>query len=81
MRKPVFGSSHSYNSFQDDLVLKDQTEGFPGDACGKEPAYQSRRHEDEVRSLDWEDTLQEGMATHSTIFIWRIPWTEDPGGL
>ena len=57
------------------------TEGFPGDACGKEPAYQSRRHEDEVRSLDWEDTLQEGMATHSTIFIWRIPWTEDPGGL
>ena len=36
---------------------------------------------DEVGSLGWEDTLQEGMATHSTILIWRILWTEEPGGL
>ena len=34
-----------------------------------------------VQSLGWEDTLQEGMATHSTILIWRIPWTEESGGL
>ena len=34
---------------------------------------------DEVGSLGWEDTLQEGVATHSTILIWRIPWTEEPG--
>ena len=34
-----------------------------------------------VRSLDWEDPLEEGMATHSTILAWRIPWTEEPGGL
>jgi len=29
----------------------------------------------------WEDPLQEGMATHSSILVWRIPWTEEPGGL
>ena len=34
-----------------------------------------------VRSLDWEDPLEEGMATHSNILSWRIPWTEEPGGL
>ena len=34
-----------------------------------------------VWSLGWEDPLEEGMATHSSILTWRIPWTEDPGGL
>ena len=34
-----------------------------------------------VRSLGWEDPLEEGMATHSSILTWRIPWTEKPGGL
>ena len=34
-----------------------------------------------VRSLDWEDLLEEGMATHSSILAWRIPWTEEPGSL
>ena len=35
-----------------------------------------------VRSLSWEDPLQEGMTTHSSILAWRIlPWTEEPGGL
>ena len=32
-------------------------------------------------SLAWEDPLEEGMATHSSILAWRIPWTEEPGGL
>ena len=32
-------------------------------------------------SLGWEDPLEEGMATHSTILAWRIPGTEEPGGL
>ena len=31
--------------------------------------------------LGWEDPLQEGKATHSIILAWRIPWTEEPGGL
>jgi len=34
-----------------------------------------------VRSLDWEDPLEKGMATHSSIVAWRIPWAEEPGGL
>ena len=34
-----------------------------------------------VQSLGQEDPLEEGMATHSSIFAWRIPWTVEPGGL
>ena len=34
-----------------------------------------------VRSLGWEDPLEEGMATHSSIFALKIPWTEEPGRL
>ena len=34
-----------------------------------------------VPSLGWEDPLEEGMATHSSIPAWRIPWAEEPGGL
>ena len=37
--------------------------------------------ENQVRSLGGEDPLEKGMATHSTVFAWRIPWTEEPGGL
>ena len=32
-------------------------------------------------SLSWEDPLEKGMATHSSILAWKIPWTEEPGGL
>ena len=35
----------------------------------------------QVRSLGQENSLKEGMATHSSILAWRIPWTEGPGGL
>ena len=35
----------------------------------------------QVRSLGGEDLLEKGMATHSSILFWRIPWTEKPGGL
>ena len=34
-----------------------------------------------VQSLGQEDPLEEGMATHSSILVWKIPWTEEPGGL
>ena len=37
--------------------------------------------ETQVQYLGWEDPLEEGMATHSSIPAWRIPWTEEPGGL
>ena len=52
--------------------------GFPcGSAVKNLPAMQ----EIPVQSLGREDTLEEGMATHSSILAWRIPWTEEPGGL
>ena len=35
----------------------------------------------QVQSPGWEDTLEKEMATHSSILAWRIPWTEEPGGL
>ena len=35
--------------------------------------------ETQVRSLGWEDTLGQEMATHSSILTWEIPWTEEPG--
>ena len=37
--------------------------------------------ETQVPSLGWEDTLEEEMATHSSILAWKIPWTVKPGGL
>ena len=37
--------------------------------------------ETQVQSLGWEDPLEKGMATHSSILAWRIPWTEEPDGL
>ena len=39
------------------------------------------RQETQVRSLDWEDSLEKGIATHSSILAWRILWTEEPGRL
>ena len=41
------------------------------------PAVQESR----VQSLGWEDPPEKGMATHSSILAWRVPWTEEPGGL
>ena len=37
--------------------------------------------ETQVQSMGWEDPLEKGMATHSSILAWTIPWTEEPGGL
>ena len=36
---------------------------------------------DVVQSLDWKDSLEKGMATHSSVLAWKIPWTEEPGRL
>ena len=41
----------------------------------------SETQETRVWSLGWEDPLEEEMATHSSTLAWRIPWTEEPGGL
>ena len=52
--------------------------GFPEGSAGKESSYNAG---DMDRSLIWEDPLEEEMATHSSVLAWRIPWTEEPGGL
>ena len=51
--------------------------GFPSGSDGKESDCNV---ETRVQSLGWEDPLEKGMATHSNILAWRIPWTEEPGG-
>ena len=53
--------------------------GFPGDSVVKNlPAMQKTW----VQSLSWKDPLEKEMATtHFNILAWRIPWTEEPGGL
>ena len=35
----------------------------------------------QVQSLGWDDPLEKGMAAHSSVLAWRVPWTEEPGGL
>ena len=55
--------------------------GFPGGACSKEPACQCKPERQGFDRWVWEDLLEEGMATHSSILAWRILWTEKPGGL
>ena len=47
----------------------------------KNPPAMQELQETRVPSLGQEDPLEEGMTTHSSILAWRIPWTEDPGGL
>ena len=55
--------------------------GFPGGSAVKNlPAVQEPQ-ETQVRSLGQEDPLEEGMAAHSSILAWRIPWTEEAGRL
>ena len=47
----------------------------------KNPPAKADGYETQVQSLGREDLLEEGTATHSSILAWRIPWTEEPGGL
>ena len=54
---------------------------FPDGSVVKNLPAMQKTQETQVRSLGWEDPLEEGMATHSSILAWRIPWTEEPGGL
>ena len=54
--------------------------GFPGSAAKNLPTMQDTQ-ETWVQSLGWEDLLEEGMETPSSILAWKIPWTEEPGGL
>ena len=52
--------------------------GFPDGSDSKNPPAMQ---ETGVRSLGWKDPLEEEMATQSSVLAWRIPWTEESGGL
>ena len=55
--------------------------GFPSGSAVKNLPARQEMQETWVLSLSWEDPLEKGMATHSSIFVREIPWTEEPGGL
>ena len=55
--------------------------GFPGGSVVKNLLPVQEMHETWVQSLVQEDPLEEEMATHSRILVWKIPWTEEPGRL
>ena len=57
-------------------MIKSALTAVQGSVVKNPPVMQ----EMQVRSLDWEDPLKEKMATHSSL-SWKIPWTEEPGGL
>ena len=54
---------------------------FPGGSVLKNPSAVQELPETRVQSLDWEGPLEEGTAVHSSTLAWKIPWTEELGGL
>ena len=54
---------------------------FPSDSAVKNLPAMQEKQETQVQSLGWEDPLEEGMATHTSILARRIPWTEEADGL
>ena len=85
-QRPSFSDTHGQNLIQEDttryLLWNNNPTmavlGFSGDSAVKNPPAML---ETQVQSLHQEDPLIEGMAPHSTILAWRIPWMEEPGGL
>ena len=61
-------------------IAQTRTE-FPGGSVVKSLPAVQQLQEIQALPLDQEDALEEEMATHSSILAWRIPWTEEPGGL
>ena len=65
-------------------VLLNPKEGLPTEVAKQykdAPANAGTAREAQVRSLSQDDSLEKEMATHSSIPAWKIPWTEEPGGL
>ena len=68
----------TWRHFKFILIWTIQMAGFPCGSLDKESAC---KQETPVQSLGWEDPLEKGIATHFSILAWRIPLTEEPGGL
>ena len=73
-----FHLKHKTQDYSYQKELLNFTLGFPG---GSEVKVSACNAGDRVQSLGREDSLEKEMATHSSILAWRIPWTQEPGGL
>ena len=88
----LLSSTGSFSGLRDDLHERDgagggkeaeegggtHTQGFSGGSGPKNPPAKQKIW---VQSLGREDPLEKGLATHSSILAWKIPWMEEPGGL
>ena len=70
-------SDNSSKCFPGDSVVMNP----PGDSVVMNPPAKAGDPRDVVQFLGWEDPLEEGMATHSSILAWKTLWTEEPGRL
>ena len=80
---PSMGS-HRVGHDRSDLAAAAATylsKGFPPGSAGKEFTSMQETQETAVRCPGLEDPLGEGLTTYSSILVWRVPWTEEPGGL
>ena len=68
-------------SISDVLLDYSKSVGFPNGSAVKNPPAMQEMKETWARPLGQEDPLEEGMATHSSLPPWKVPWTADPGGL
>ena len=63
------------------MPVFDSVQSFPGGSVVRNLSATQETQKTWILSLGREDPLEEEMATHSSILAWRIPWTEEPGGL
>ena len=80
LSKLKFEKEKSY-SIPFSSILVNSKSFFPGGSTVKNPPAMQEPQETQVQSLSQEEPLEEGLATHSSIPAWRIPWAEEPGGL
>ena len=76
---PILTKAFLFHLF--DLKIFLYTDTILNFTCGSMVKNLPARRDTWVRSLGWEDPLEKGMGTQSSILAWRIPWTEEPGGL
>ena len=77
--------SQGYGTHSGSLCTAHRRQGREQAEARIQPGFYSPSHVPtavcNVGDLGWEESLEKGMATHSSILAWRIPWTEEPGGL
>ena len=78
---PSMGSHRVRHDWSDLAAAAVLNWGFPSGSAVKNLPVMQELQEIQVQSLGQEDPLEKGMATHSSILAWRIPWTEKPAGL